>query len=87
MIRSENFILRDVAGSHVVVPVGTAVDDFSGMITLNDAGVYLWNALETEQTIASLGAVLTQQYEVSEEQAQADAEKFVQKLQSVGAVK
>ena len=30
-----SFILREVAGSHVVVPVGASVVDFNGMITLN----------------------------------------------------
>ena len=87
MIRNEDFLLREVAGSQVLVPVGTAVGAFAGIVTLNGSGVYLWNALATEQTMESLAAVLMQQYEVSLEQAAADAEKFVEKLQQVGAVK
>ena len=87
MIRSEDFLLREVAGSQVLVPVGAAVGEFAGIVTLNGSGVHLWNALETEQTIQSLAAVLMQHYAVSLEQATADAEKFTQKLQEVGAVK
>lgn len=87
MIRSEDFLLREVAGSQVLVPVGAAVGEFAGIVTLNGSGVHLWNALETEQTIQSLAAVLMQHYEVSLEQATADAEKFTQKLMEVGAVK
>lgn len=87
MIRNEDFLLREVAGSQVLVPVGAAVGEFAGIVTLNDSGVHLWNALETEQTIETLSGVLMDRYAVSQEQATLDAEKFVQNLQSVGAVK
>ncbi len=87
MIRNENFLLREVAGSQVLVPVGAAVGEFAGIVTLNGSGVHLWNALATEQTLESLADVLMKQYEVSLQQAAADAEKFVAKLQEVGAVK
>ena len=87
MIRSEDFLLREVAGSQVLVPVGAATRDFAGIVTLNSVGVQLWNALETEQTKESLARVLTARYEVSEDQALADVEKFLQNLKNVGAVK
>ena len=87
MIRSKDFLLREVAGSQVLVPVGAATRDFAGIVTLNGAGIHLWNALETEQTKESLVKVLTDRYEVSEKQAMADVEKFLQKLTDVGAVK
>ncbi len=86
MIRSSDFILREVAGSYVVVPVGSAVADFNGMITLNEAGAYLWQALEQEQTLPQLAKVLMSYYEVTEEQALLDAEQFVKKLQATGAI-
>ncbi|MBQ3000267.1 MAG: PqqD family protein [Oscillospiraceae bacterium] len=87
MIRSEDFLLREVAGSQVLVPVGAATRDFAGIVTLNSVGVQLWDALETEQTKESLAKVLTDRYEVSAERAMADVEKFLQNLQEVGAVK
>ena len=87
MIRSENFLLQEVAGSQVLVPVGAATRDFSGIVTLNSAGAHLWNALETEQTEETLAKVLTDRYEVSAAQAMADVEKFLQRLIEVGAVK
>jgi len=43
----EGFMLRQVAGEHVVLPVGADVD-FNGMITLNETGAFLWNRLEQE---------------------------------------
>lgn len=42
----EGFMLRQVAGSWVVVPAGRACVDFDGMISLNDSGALLWRTLE-----------------------------------------
>lgn len=87
MIRSENFLLQEVAGSQVVVPLGVAVASFSGLITLNEAGVILWNTLAQECTKQDLVNALTSQYEVSEAQAAEDVDRFLEKLRQVGAVK
>lgn len=87
MIRSEAFLLRNVADTWVVVPVGAAAMQFSGMLTLNETGKILWELLETEQTEVTLAAALTQRYEVTADQAAADVHKFLEPLLKVGAVK
>ena len=86
MIRNNNFILCEVAGSQVLVPVGEAVGAFAGIVNLNGSGVYLWHTLEAEQTLEMLASALLEKYDVSPEQAKADAESFVVKLRSVGAI-
>lgn len=43
----DGFLLREVAGSHIVVPLGGAAD-FGGMMTLNPVGAFLWAALEAD---------------------------------------
>lgn len=86
MKRSSDFLLRDVAGTLVIVPVGAAVSSFPGMITLNATGAYLWELLETEQTVESLVEALSLRYEVDEVKARADVEAFVERLKSTGAV-
>lgn len=86
MKRSADFLLRDVAGALVIVPVGAAVSGFPGMITLNASGAYIWELLEQEQTVESLVDALTARYEVSEDQARSDVEAFVDRLRSTGAI-
>ena len=86
MRRNPDFLLRNVAGSNVVVPVGRATIDFPGMITLNETGAVLWERLETEQTVESLTAAITETYEVTREQAQADVLAFLNKLRPTGAL-
>lgn len=86
MKRNSDFLLRDVAGTLIVVPVGAAVTAFPGMITLNATGAYLWEVLEKEQTVASLAEALMDRYEVTREQAEEDVKAFVKKLEETGAI-
>ena len=86
MKRDPNFWMQDVAGTKVIVPTGPAVTEFPGMITVNNTGAYLWELLETEQTVDTLVAALLEKYDVAQEQARADVEAFLLKLQPTGAV-
>lgn len=38
----EGFIIRQVGGENIVVPIGKTGKDFHGMIKLNDSGAFLW---------------------------------------------
>ena len=86
MKRSPDFLLRQVAGKMVLVPVGAAARKFPGMVTVNASGKFIWECLEQEHTMQSLVAAMTDHYEVDAQQAQADAEAFLKKLMAVGAV-
>lgn len=86
MKRNSNFLARQVAKRHVIVPVGEAAEKFSGMITLNGTGKFLWDLLEQEQTVESLAQALIDTYQISEELAMKDAAAFVEKLMPSGAI-
>ena len=76
----EGYLLREVAGQHVVVPVGAAALDFNGVISLNGAGSYLWGILEKGASEKDLVEALLSRYEVSREGAEADVVRFLEKL-------
>ena len=86
MKRSPDFLLREVAGTLVIVPVGEASAKFKGMITLNATSAYLWELLETEQTVQSLVDALTDRYDVDGDTARKDVDAFIEKLSYVEAV-
>ena len=86
MKRSSDFLLREVAGKLVIVPLGKAASKFVGMLTLNATGAYLWELLEQEQTEDSLVADFCRRYEVDENTAREDITAFLTKLRSVGAI-
>lgn len=86
MKRSADFLLREVADTLVLVPIGAAAGEFNGMVTLNGTGAFIWEQLEQEQTLQSLTDALVAEYAVDREIAQKDVEAFLGKLRSTGAI-
>lgn len=82
----ENFVLRQVADTWVVLPLGSATLDFNGMLTLNASGVLLWRLLEQGTDRDALVEKLLSEYEVSRQEATADVEEFLNKLIQAGCV-
>lgn len=78
----DGYLLREVAGNHVVVPTGKATLDFNGVITLNGAGTFLWKLLNTEKTEQELLPALLEEYEIDEATAKADLSEFLEKLKA-----
>ena len=76
----ENFLLRKISDVYVVVPVGSAVVDFSGLVNLNESGALLFKKLQKGAEENDLVAVLLEEYDVSEEIARADVTKFIKKV-------
>ena len=79
----DGFILQEVAGVNVVVPVGDDLD-LNMMITLNETGCFLWKRLEQETDAEALVAALLSEYDVEEEQARADVSGFLTRLDENG---
>ena len=75
-----DFILSEVAGSYVVVPVNDLTMDFSGMINLNETGAFLFELLQKGAEKTELISRMLEEYEVTAEKAEADIDKFIQKL-------
>lgn len=76
----EGFMLRKVGGTYAVVPMGKAVADFNGMITLNEMGAFLWGHLEKGCTREELLSAVLAEYEVTEERALAGIDRFLEKV-------
>lgn len=86
MKTKEGFVLRTIAGSNIVVPVGAACVDFNGMITLNDSAAFLWKELEKSSDVDGLVAALLREYDVDAETARKCTEDFIAKLREAGCV-
>lgn len=82
----KDFALRQVADTWVVLPLAEETVNFSGMLTLNDSGAMLWKVLEKNCDVDAVADALMNEYEVSEEQARADALEFINKLIDAGCI-
>lgn len=74
-------MLREVAGSYVVVAVGKRSEQFNGMVNLNETGAFLWKLVEQGASRDELLNSLLETYEVEREKAEQDVDKFISVLQ------
>ena len=74
-----DFILRKVADSYVVVPVGKMTLDFNGIINLNETGAFLFGELQKGADREELIQKLLAEYDVTPEKAANDIDIFIQK--------
>ena len=77
----KEYILRELAGQNIVVPVGSEAVNFNGVITLNSSGKLLFKTLQNETSKQELIDALLHKYDVSEEQAEKDVEAFIHLLE------
>ena len=77
---NENYILKNIAGSPVVVPVGDAVNKINGMITLNGPAEDIWKALEDGKDYDDILALLISEYDAPEDILRNDLTAFLEKL-------
>lgn len=80
----EGFMLREVAGDTVVVPIGKATLDFNGMITLNETGAFLWKLLQSGATEDELIQAMLKEYDAEESVINKDVKSFITKLEGAG---
>jgi len=75
-----DFILREVAGTYVVVPVGKRADEFNGMVNLNETGAFFWKLAEKGCTREEMINVCLDTYNVDQAILERDIDKFIQTL-------
>lgn len=80
----DGFILREVAGSFIVVPIGERIKDFKAVINLNSTGAFLWNHLINGSNRERLADELLIEYEIDRETALKDIDAFLAKIQEAG---
>lgn len=76
------FAKREIAGSNIVVPVGSEASKFNGMITLNESASFFWDCFQNDITIDEAVKLVTDEYDVDAQRARDDIEKFISMLES-----
>ena len=77
---SDQFILRQIAGEYIIIPTGQTTLKFNGMITVNEQGAVLWEALKEEITEDALVDAVLAEYDTDRQTAQADVAEFLEVL-------
>ena len=83
---SKDYIMREIAGECILVPVGAAAAKFNGLVTMNEVGKYIVELLAEEHTVQELVEKITAEYDVDAQTALTDVKPFLEQLQKVGAL-
>lgn len=83
---NSQFVLRSIAGEHLLIPTGAAASRIQGLLALNETGVFLYEKLCAGSTSAELTEGLCAEYDVSPSEAAADVEEFLNQMRDLGIV-
>lgn len=82
----EGFILKEIAGQAVVVPVGSASKIFNGMVKLNETGELMWKKLVDGASKEELVEAILEEYEAEKEKVSGDVDRFIETLKKSGII-
>ena len=78
---SSNYVIREIAGDYITVPIGQAVFDFQGLITVNEIGAFIWKLLqENDLTLNEIETAIKDEYEVESSIVKKDVIYFLNQL-------
>ena len=80
----EGFVVREIGGKSVAVATGALSREFHGMITLNQTGKFLFDAMKEETDESTLVEKLTSEYDVDVKTATDAVQAFVETLRKEG---
>ena len=78
--RRDGYVLREIMGEYLLIPVSMRDGASSQVATLNEGGKFLWELLERERSIDELVEEMTREYDVSTDEARTDILEFVNHL-------
>ena len=86
MKKRKEFVMREIAGEYMLVPIGNTALSFNGVITLSDTGAFIWDHLEEAKDVDELVSMICSEYEVDSETARADAIELLSQKEAAGMI-
>lgn len=82
----KEFMLREIVGETILIPMGDSNNHFNGIITINELGKFIWENLESSKDEEELLHKILEEYEVEEKEAKDDLDEFLDKLRQVDII-
>ena len=80
----DNFIFKEVGGEYMMVPLANGNVNMSKIINLNETGAYIVKKLKEEDNIDYVARKMTEEYDVSYDEALNDIKEFIELLEKRG---
>ena len=82
-----SYVLRQIAGEFLAVPISNNVGDNANIIILNPVSQIIWEKLQNGTTFDEILGAVTMEFDVSEEEASADIKEFLDGLEQADLLK
>jgi hypothetical protein len=84
---NEDYLLREIAGEFVLVPVGSGAEQVNGMLALNETFYFLWNQFQEPHTIYDVVLEARKEFHDTKEKIEKDIHNFVDECLKYGFLK
>ena len=85
--KDSSIVHRNIAGETILVPIRRNVADMESIYTLDGVGAFIWELIDGQRTVSDMKVAILDEYDVAPEAAEADLVEFLQRLQTIGAIK
>lgn len=82
----DGYILKDVAGSKVVMAIGAESKNFRGIITFNQVGAEVFSMLDGSNSVEKIIETISEKYEVSIDVVKEDVLSLIDKMKKQGLI-
>lgn len=79
-------VKRDIAGDIILVPVGEATTKIKGLITINETGAAIWDALPEAENEDEIVDKLFDEFDAGRDELRRDVDEFLNKLRELDII-
>jgi hypothetical protein len=83
---SENIVTRKIADETILVPISGNLANMQRIFSVNEVGESVWALMDGRRSIKDIKQALMNEFEVKEEQLDADLFEFIEHLRQSGLV-
>ncbi len=84
--KNQNFVFRQIDDETILVPIKDSVGDLGAIYNLNQVAAFVWQQLDGKKTLQDIKHMMTDEFEVSSQNAEQDLKEFVGQLEKVDAI-
>ena len=85
--KRSDLVTRNISGETIIVPVEGHVGDLDSIYTLNEVGSTIWALIDGRTSLDQIAAAISDQFEVTPEEARRDVVELIDSLQAAGLIK
>lgn len=86
-IKANDCVTRCITGETIIVPVREGASDLDSIYTANEVGTRIWELIDGRTSVSQIIEVITNEYEITAEDAEQDVVDFLSSLEAAGLIR